>query len=130
MVIGNHTRQQDVKHYSSVGYYSNYVSGVLIIQYNQQGDITYSMGLTEAYPIIVNSLPLNWGSEDLHRLTVQFTYKHFQETDEPALGRPARSSSGRGGLTISGLPSLDSIIGEIAPDLPSFGDLLRLSTNG
>lgn len=123
MVIGNHSRQQDVKFFSSVGYYSNYVSGVLIVQYNQEGDIVYSLGLQEAYPIIVNSLPLNWGSEDLHRLTVQFTYKHFQETDEPALGNPARTSRGRGGLTISGLPSLDDIIGTIAPGLPSFGDL-------
>ena len=121
MIVGNHSRQQDVKYYSSIGYYQNYVSGVVIIQYDQEGNPTYTLGLQEAYPIIVNSMPLSWGSEELHRLTVQFTYKHFQELDEPALGNRAVTARGRGGLTISGLPSLDDILG--AAGLPRLGDI-------
>lgn len=121
MIVGNHTRQQDIKFYQSIGYYQNYVSGVAIVQYDPEGNITYSIGLQEAYPIIVNSLPLNWGSEELHRLTVQFTYKYFQELDEPALGKRAVTARGRGGLTISGLPTLDDLLGTIG--LPRFGDI-------
>jgi len=128
MIVGNHSRQQDVKYYSSIGYYQNYVSGAVIVQYDPEGNPTYTMGLQEAYPIIVNSMPLNWGSEELHKLTVQFTYKHFQELDEPALGPRAKTSRGRGGLSISGLPSLDDIIGNVAqaagfPGLPRLGDI-------
>ena len=121
MIVGNHSRQQDIKFYSSIGYYNNYVSGAVIVQYDQEGNITYTLGLQEAYPIIVNSLPLNWGSEELHKLTVQFTYKYFQELDEPALGNRARTSRGRGGLTISGLPSLDDILSTVG--LPQLGDI-------
>lgn len=121
MIVGNHSRQQDIKFYSSIGYYNNYVSGAVIVQYDQEGNITYTLGLQEAYPIIVNSLPLNWGSEELHKLTVQFTYKYFQELDEPALGNRARTSRGRGGLTISGLPTIDDILSTVG--LPQLGDL-------
>jgi len=121
MIVGNHSRQQDIKFYSSIGYYNNYVSQAIILQYDQEGNVTYTLGLQEAYPIIVNSLPLNWGSEELHKLTVQFTYKHFQEIDEPALGNRARTSRGRGGLTISGLPSLDNILSTAG--LPELGDI-------
>ena len=121
MIVGNHSRQQDIKFQSSIGYYNNYVSGAVIVQYDQEGNITYTLGLQEAYPIIVNSLPLNWGSEELHKLTVQFTYKYFKELDAPALGNRARTSRGRGGLTISGLPSLDGMLSKVG--LPQLGDI-------
>lgn len=124
MIVGNHSRQQDVKYFSSIGYYNNYVSGIVIVQYDQEGNPTYTLGLQEAYPIIINSLPLSWGSEELHRLTVQFTYKYFQEIDEPALGNRARTARGRGGLAISGLPSVNDILGEF--NLPRLGDILGI----
>lgn len=103
MIVGNHTRNQDIRKHQSVGYYQNYVSTVAIVQFDDQGNATHSTALMEAYPIITNSLPLNWGSEDLHRLTVQFAYKYFSEMDEPEAGRGAIGGGARSGLTIEGV---------------------------
>ena len=65
MIVGNHTRQQDYKKYSSVGYYQRYIGTAAILQYSDQSEEDnptpiYTLGLAEAYPIIVNSMPLQW----------------------------------------------------------------------
>ena len=66
----------------------------------------------------------SWSSEDLHRLTVQFTYKHFVETDEPAAGKGARLNTGGAAFTINGIPSLDDIFEGIG--LPRIGEILNI----
>lgn len=103
MIVGNHTRNQDIRKHQSVGYYNNYISTVAIIQYDEQGNAAHSIALNEAYPIIINSLPLNWGSDDLHRLTVQFAYKYYTEVDEPQAGRGAIGGGARSGLSVEGV---------------------------
>ena len=82
------------------------------------------MALAEAYPVVVNSLPLSWGSEELHRLSVQFAYKHFIESDEPAAGRGARMNKAGAQLTINGIPSIDDAFEGIG--LPRLGEIFNI----
>lgn len=62
-----------------VGYYDNYKGTVVIKQFDVDGTETYNCELIEAYPISVNALIGNWNSEELHRLTVRFAYRHFKD---------------------------------------------------
>ena len=123
-VVGNHSRNQDIRRHQSLGYYDDYTASIGLIQYDDTGEAAYALGLAEAYPILINSLPLTWGSEDLHRLTVQFTYKHFVETDEPAAGRGASLNTAGAALTINGIPSVDDVFEGIG--LPRIGEVLNI----
>ena len=123
-IIGNHTRNDDIRRHQSLGYYDDYTASVGIIQYDDTGKVVYTMGLAEAYPILINSLPLTWGSEDLHRLTIQFAYKHFIESDEPAAGRGASLNKAGASLTINGIPSIDDTFEGLG--LPRIGEILNI----
>lgn len=123
-IIGNHSRNQDIRRHQSLGYYDDYTGSIGIIQYDESGKAVYTMALAEAYPVVVNSLPLSWSSEDLHRLTVQFAFKHFIESDEPAAGKGARLNSAGAALTINGLPSIDGVLEGVG--LPRIGEILNI----
>jgi hypothetical protein len=123
-IVGNHTRNQDIRPHQSLGYYDDYTSTVGIFQYDETGAVTYSMALAEAYPIIVNSLPLNWESQDLHQLTISFSYKYFIETDEPAAGRGARVNKAGVALTINGESTLDDKLDGLG--LPRIGEIFNI----
>lgn len=124
LIVGNHTRNKDIRRHQSVGYYNDYVSTLGIVQYDQEGNATYAQTLIEAYPIIVNSMPLSWSSDEMHRLTVQFTYKYFEEADEPTAGRGAVGGGARSGLNITGLPSVDNLLS--GAGLPRIGEILGI----
>ena len=124
LVVGNHTRNKNIRNHQSIGYYSNYVSTLGIVQYDQEGNASYATSLMEAYPIIVNSMPLSWASEEMHRLTVQFTYKYFEESDEPEQGLGAQGGGARSGVEITGLPSIDNILA--GAGLPPVGEVLGI----
>ena len=123
-IVGNHSRNSDNRTHQSIGYYNDYTSSVGILQYDEEGKVVYSLGLAEAYPIVVNSLPLSWNSEDLHRLTVQFSFKHFIESDEPAAGRGALKNTAGSALTINGLPSVDDALEGVG--LPRLGEIFNI----
>jgi len=132
IVVGNHNRQQNIRRHQSIGYYSDYISDVLIIQYNQEGTPTYAITLREAYPIIINSLPLNWNSEEFHKLNVQFSYKYFTDMNEPSLGRGAQGGGARSGLGISGVTDIfDDFLGDVGlPDFTTLTGISTFNTNG
>lgn len=67
----------------NIGFYNDYVGTVTIVQYNEDGQQAYACTLVEAYPVLVGGMPLNWGSDELHRLTVQFVYRFFEEENFP-----------------------------------------------
>lgn len=123
-IVGNHTRNQDIRKHQSLGYYDDYTGSIAIIQYDDTGEVVYTMALAEAYPVVVNSLPLNWSSEDIHRLSVQFAYKHFIESDEPAAGKGAAMNKAGASLTINGLPSIDDAFEGFG--LPRLGEILNI----
>ena len=132
LIVGNHNRQQNIRSHQSIGYYSDYISDVLIVQYDQQGIPTYAITLREAYPIIINSLPLNWSSEEFHKLNVQFSYKYYSDMNEPALGRGAQGGGARSGLEITGVTDIfDNFLGDVGlPDFTTLTGISTFNTNG
>ena len=123
-IVGNHSRNDDIRRHQSVGYYNDYTAPVGIIQYDDTGKPVYALGLAEAFPSTINSLPLSWTAEDLHRLTVTFSFKHFIESDEPAAGRGASRNAAGAALTINGIPSIDNILERVG--LPRVGEILNI----
>jgi hypothetical protein len=132
IIVGNHNRQQNIRKHQSIGYYNDYISDVLIVQYNQEGVPTYAITLREAYPIIINSLPLNWGSEEFHKLNVQFSYKYYTDMNEPGLGRGAQGGGQRGGRSITGITDIfDDFLGQAGlPDFQTLTGRSVFNTNG
>ena len=61
-------------------YRDNYVSTVTIDQLTDNEIMTYSCELVEAFPIQVNAMPVNWGDDNFHRVTVTMTYRYWKET--------------------------------------------------
>ena len=60
-------------------YPDEYVSDVVIEQFDHTGKMTYSIKLYNAYPMMVSPLDLNWSSRDqFHNLQVTLAY-HFWE---------------------------------------------------
>jgi hypothetical protein len=60
-------------------YPDEYVSDVIIEQFDHTGEITYSVKLINAYPLMVSPLDLNWGSQNqFHNLQITLAY-HFWE---------------------------------------------------
>jgi len=61
-------------------YKSNYVTDILVNQYDVTNKLTYQVVLQDAFPIAINQLDLNWSSNDYHKLTVVFAYTRWQNT--------------------------------------------------
>jgi hypothetical protein len=80
LIINNHARNFTDNYQYELGYYDRYVGTITLNQYSNDGAKIYSVVLREAYPVLINALPVNWGSEDIHRLTVTFTYRHWVES--------------------------------------------------
>lgn len=59
-------------------YKDNFTSTINITQYDLSGNPSYEVSLIEAFPYVVNQMPLNWNSNDnYHRVQVGFYYKYF-----------------------------------------------------
>lgn len=73
-----------------VGYWDNYVGTINIRQYGAGGDLRSVHTLNQVYPIIIGSLPLNWNSDEVLRLSVTFAYRNYRtvffKQDQPGLG--------------------------------------------
>lgn len=61
-------------------YRESYVSRVVIEQLADNEVTTYSCELIEAFPIQVNAMPVSWGDDNYHRVTVTMTYRYWTET--------------------------------------------------
>lgn len=61
-------------------YRENYLSRVVIEQLSDDETTTYSCELIDAFPIQINSMPVNWGDDNFHRVTVTMTYRYWVET--------------------------------------------------
>jgi len=58
-------------------YKSTYAVDLLITQYDMAGNKTYQSKLIDAYPVTINQMDLSWNTEDVHKVTVQFTYTYW-----------------------------------------------------
>ena len=62
-----------------VGFYDDYKSQVDIIHISRDSKKTLTTTLHEAYPKKVDPIQLDYGSTDIMRMTVNFTYRHFTQ---------------------------------------------------
>jgi hypothetical protein len=60
-------------------YRDSYVTKVIIEQLADDETPTYHCELIEAFPIQVNSMPVNWGDDNFHRVTITMTYRYWTE---------------------------------------------------
>ena len=60
-------------------YKENYSADIRINQYSVDNQLTYSVNVLDAYPISVNQLDLDWGSDGYHKLNVTFAYTRWEQ---------------------------------------------------
>ena len=63
-------------------YRDNYVAPVEILQLTDDEVATYGCRLEEAFPLQVNSMPVSWGDDNYHRVTVTMTYRYWVIDDK------------------------------------------------
>ena len=73
-------------------YYQNYVTTINIINIDKRNKQTLMTTLHEAYPKKVDPMQLDYGSNDIMRMTVNFTYRHFTQKwgNDPKTGESLR----------------------------------------
>ena len=60
------------------GYKDDYSATIKVNQYDSVDNVTYSVNLLNAYPIVINQLDLDWNSDGFHKLVVVFAYDYWQ----------------------------------------------------
>jgi len=98
-------------------FYTKYISTIHIINISRDNSKTLTTTLHEAYPKKIDPMQLDYGSNDIMRMTVNFTYRHFtQKWGEEELkgeGNPAkvmaRRSEGGFGKDASIIDELDPV---------------------
>jgi hypothetical protein len=93
-------------------YKLDYVTNVVINQYDVHNKVTYSINLIDAYPISVNQLDLDWSADGHHKLTVVFAYSYWINNSVQALGNS---------LLLSVISRITSALGGLG-SLGTFGD--------
>jgi hypothetical protein len=75
---------------------TRYMSNIQILQYDDFIKQVYAVKLIDAFPIGVAAMPLAWGDDGYHRLTVQFAYQKYEPIYEgyTDLGEAAASYFG------------------------------------
>jgi hypothetical protein len=59
---------------------------IKINQYSGAGDLQYSVMLEEAFPISIEPMALNWGSDEALRLNVAFAYRKWYSSGAEKVG--------------------------------------------
>lgn len=67
-------------------YKNDYIATLTINQYDQYNKLTYSVNIIDAFPIIVNQMDLDWSADGVHKLTVVFAYRYWQNNSIQQLG--------------------------------------------
>ena len=71
---------QDNSSTNEFSYFDDYVTDVIVEQYTPTGEITYSVKLIDAYPVMVAPLQLDWATKDsFHQLSVTMAYRYWRE---------------------------------------------------
>jgi len=71
---------QDNSSSSEFSYFDDYVTDMIVEQYNTDGEITHSVKLIDAYPVMVAPLQLDWATKDsFHQLQVTMAYRYWRE---------------------------------------------------
>ena len=71
---------QDNNATNEFSYFDDYVSDIIIEQFDSKGKTTHSIKLIDAYPIMVAPLQLGWETVDsFHNLQVTMAYRYWRE---------------------------------------------------
>lgn len=65
-------------------YKDDYARDMIITQYDLKKKMSYQVSLINAYPIAVNPLSLDWGSDGYHKLNVTFVYDYWKSSEQKA----------------------------------------------
>lgn len=65
-------------------YKYEYARDMVITQYDLKKKMSYQVILKNAYPIAVNPLSLDWGSDGYHKLNVTFVYDYWKSSEQEA----------------------------------------------
>ena len=57
---------------------TRYLTNITIMQYNESVKQVFAVELQDAFPIGMASQQLSWSDDNLHRLSVQFSYKKYR----------------------------------------------------
>jgi len=57
---------------------TRYLTNIQIIQYDEAGNDTHIVECLDSFPVGIASQPLNWSDDNLHRLTVSFSYQKIR----------------------------------------------------
>lgn len=71
---------QDNTSTNEFSYFDDYVTDMVIEQFDQHGNTTYSIKLIDAYPVMVAPLQLDWATQNgFHNLQVTFAFRFWRE---------------------------------------------------
>lgn len=59
---------------------NNYITNILVNQYDSTKENTYQVTLIDAFPIGMSQLDLNWADDGYHRLSITFAYTYWAHT--------------------------------------------------
>jgi len=101
----------------NIEYYDVITGVVNIRQYGEAGQLNSIHTLTEAYPLVIGEVGMNWSDENPAELAVTMAYKDykvvFYRSDQPGLGASFSFSFGPGGLAASArIPGIGNISGQ------------------
>jgi len=117
-------------------YFNDYAETVLIRQYGSNGGLRTIHKMVEAYPILIGEISMDWGSNDVAKLTVTFAYRNYQfvvedNSNQPGLGLGfsfnLSRSNAQGALRIPGIGNIAGrrtprgFVGAVAPSLINAG---------
>lgn len=60
-----------------LNYKDVYKGSIVVQQIDLVTNIIYEVTLVNAFPVMVDKLPLNWNDESVHRLSVRFAYDYW-----------------------------------------------------
>ena len=115
LIVGSHRNYNiGLSDYFNVGYYEEFVSPAVDIRVFDQNNPTPRkvVRLVEAFPLTINPISYNWGSQEVVKLQVQFAYRYYQTLDTMAtsLTRPNNT------ITITSLDQLVQLLKKKAKD--------------
>ncbi len=83
----------------NIRYKADYAVPVTINQYDNQGNLSYSVTLNDAFPISVNQLDLDWSNETMfHKMYVDFAYHNWTQNGIQALAKQALNAGINAGV--------------------------------
>ena len=115
-------------------YFDEYLGTIVIRQYGSSGELRSIHTLNEAYPLIINPIAMSWGSDELAKLNVTFTYRNYKvvyaKQDQPGLGLGFSLSIGPNGISGSArIPGIGNIAGSTGGGLNTVNANLDGITN-